>query len=202
MASMKLATDLDNSDFVGARNPDDSAWVKFESRKHLNQFKSEQEGHPVYEMRDFVTIQCPGDQLSVLDTFVSESHKMRFPRQWAHFQNTKTNIAVDGWAIDTWPLITAAQAEELKYRKFQTVEQLADAPFTIIQSMGMGYIELQEKAKIAIRSAKDGSFAQQLAAESKRKDEQLAAMQEQINALLAKSEKVDGRKRKPAKQVE
>lgn len=200
MASLKLASDLDNTDFVGARNPDDSLWVKFESRKHLNAFKSEQEGHPVYDMVDFVTIQAPGDQLNVVDHIVTDRDKARFPRQWAHFQNTKTSGKMEGWAIEEWPLVTAAQAEELKYRKFATVEQLAEAPFNIVQSMGMGYIELQEKAKIALKNAKDGSFALQQAAELKKRDDQIAAMQAQLEQLLAMQAEKPGKPgRKPAK---
>jgi hypothetical protein len=205
MASPKLASDVDNADFVGARNPDDSLWVKFEERKFLNEFKTEQEGHPIFEMREFITIRSPGDPLTVIDTFVTEKHKARFPRQWAHYKNTHENVMVDGWAIDSWPMVTSAQAEEFKYRKFQTVEQLAEAPFNIIQTMGMGYIELQEKAKIALKNAKDGSFAIQQAAELKKRDDQIAAMQSQIAqlVLLAEKQHIEPEKKKsgrPAKQ--
>lgn len=203
MATMKLATDMDNSDFVGARNPDDDLWVKFDSRKYLNAYESEQQGHPIYEMRDFITIQSPGDTRTVIETFVQESHKKRFPRQWAHYQNTKTNIDADGWAIDTWPVITAAQAEELKYRKFQTVEQFADASYAIVQALGMGYVELQQKAKAALKQAKDGSFAIQQAAELKRRDDQIEALQAQINAISSQVAKSDAPKKRgrPAKAV-
>ena len=200
MATMKLASDVDNSEFVGARNPDDTLWVKFESRKFKNEFESEKQGHPIYEMRDFITIQAPGDQLTTIDTFVNESHKRRFPRQWAHYQNTKNNEHVQGWAIDTWPVINAAQAEDLKYRKFQTVEQLAEAPLNVIQSMGMGYVELQEKAKAALNNAKDGAFAIKQAAELKKRDDLIASMQAQIDALAqGQLHNVEKKKGRPAK---
>ena len=196
---MKLATDLDNSDFVGARNPDDNLWVKFELRKWPNAFKSEQEGHPIFEMREFITIQSPGDQLTTIDTFVTEAHKRRFPRQWAHYMNTRTNEGVQGWAIDTWPVVNAAQAEELKYKKVHTVEQLAELPFNVLQTLGMGYVELQEKAKVALQNAKDGSLVLKQAAELKRRDEQIASLQAQITAIAnAQPEKKRGR---PAKAI-
>lgn len=201
MASPMLASDVANTDFVGARNPDDTLWVKFENRKYLNAFKSEQEGHPVFEMREFVTIQAPGDQLSAVDTFATDKHQKRFPRQWAQYQNTQTTGVVNGWAIETWPLVTSAQAEELKYRKFMTVEMLAEAPFNLVQSMGMGFIELQNKAKVAIANAKDGSFALKQAAEIQKRDDQLAAMQEQINSLLAlQSVTTEPKRGRPAKE--
>lgn len=197
MATLKLASDVDNPDFVGARNPDDTLWVRFESRKHLHQFKSEQAGHPVYEMVDFVTIQAPGDQLNVIERIATDKDKARFPRQWAHFMNTKTSGVVDGWAIEEWPLVNAAQAEELKYRKFFTVEQLAEAPDNVVQSLGMGYMELKQKAIIAVRNARDNSLVHKQAAELKKRDEQLAAMQEQINSLLAAQKA--GKPGRPAK---
>lgn len=189
---VQLASDVDNQQFVGARNPDDMLWVKFESRKYENVYKSELEGHPVYEMRDFVTIQAPGDQLTVIDTFVTEAHKRRFPRQWAHFLNTKDNEAPQGWLLESWPPINAAQVEELRYRKFRTVEQLAEAPLNLIQSLGMGFVELQNKAKIALNMSKDSASATKLEAELRHRDEQIAALQDQMKVLLASKEEKRG----------
>lgn len=179
--SAKLASDLDNPEFVGARNPDDGLWVQFDSRKELMGKKSEEAGHPVYEMRDYVTIRVPGDTLNVVVRPVTPSDKARFPRQWAHYQNTRESGAVDGWALEEWPMVNAAQVEELKYRKCFTVEQLAGMPDGIAQSLGMGYLDLKHKAITALRRASEGTD------ELKQRDE---IIQKQAEALAAMEERL------------
>jgi hypothetical protein len=133
-----IASDLNNPDFVGATNPDSRLSATFYSKPLRNNYKSEAEGRPIFEDVDFVRILVPGDNNNVIDTPARDDHKARFPLQWAHYQN---KVAGDSRAIGTpvseWPLITKAQAEELKALKFFTVELIANASDSQIQSLGM-----------------------------------------------------------------
>lgn len=191
--NLGIATDLSNTNFAGASNPDDQLWVRFESRKYEIKHKSEKEGHPVFEMRDFVVIQAPGDQLNIRNTLVTEEHKRRFPRQWAHYQNTKQNETPQGWLLEAWPAVNAAQVEELKYRKVFTVEQLAEMSFGLVQKLGMGYVELQTKAKAAVVAAKDGAIVQAQAVELKKRDEQISAQQAQLDAMAKQMQELSAK---------
>ena len=62
------------------------------------------------EMRDFIIIEVPGDNLTVIDTFAVDEHKKRFPVQWARYQNEKTDGDVEGTLLHDWPILNAAVA--------------------------------------------------------------------------------------------
>ena len=62
-----LASDLNNPEFSGATNPDAALAVEFRLDKVLNEFRSNQEGRPMYDWVDFVRICVPGNNLSVID---------------------------------------------------------------------------------------------------------------------------------------
>lgn len=195
MAGMKLASDLDNTEFVGATNPDSQLFVQFFEEAREITFKSAEAGHPVYEMRDYISIQVPGNELTKVVEQVEDRHKRRFPQQWAHYQNTKQNAPVEGWALKEWTQINAAQLKVLNFHNFFTVEQLAAAADGTINGLGMGYMELKTKAVNALKAAKDASFATQQAAELEKRDAEIAVLKEQM-AQLMESQPKRGRPKK------
>jgi len=183
-----LASDAQNTEFLGAYNPDSRLSVTFYNRPIQNHFKSSKEGRPIYEDMTFVKIFVPGDSTTVIDTVVDESHKARFPMQWAHFQNTH---GADGLTIGTpitqWPAITAAQAEELKALKFATVEQVATASDAQIARIGMlagmAPHAFRDRARAFLLAAKDSALPQAQAEELRKKDEQIADLRAQMAEL-------------------
>lgn len=195
-----LASDAMNTEFAGAYNPDARLSVTFYNRPVQNHFKTTKEGRPIFEDMTFVKIFVPGDSTTVIDTVADDSHKARFPMQWAHFTNTH---GADGLTIGTpitqWPAISAAQAEELKALKFSTVEQVASASDAQIQKIGMlagmSPHAFRDRARAFLLAAKDSALPQAQAEELRKKDEQIAALQAQM-AELAKT--VEGLK--PPKQ--
>lgn len=136
-----IASDLNNPEFAGAiSNPDARLHVTFYSKPVENAFKSKQEQRPIFDQMDFVRIQIPGDKMNIIDTFVREDHKQRFPIQWAAYQNRKAESGegqITGTPITQWPRITSAMAEELKALKFYTVESIAGASDAQLQGIGM-----------------------------------------------------------------
>ena len=61
----------------------------FTAKPMLNEFRSKEEGRPIYDECDFVKIMRPGDSLSIIDTFVRPEHKVRFRRQWQAYQDAQ-----------------------------------------------------------------------------------------------------------------
>jgi hypothetical protein len=168
-------------------NPDSRLSVKFYQRAINNEFKSNLEGRPIMEMRDFIIIEVPGDNLTVIDTFAVDEHKKRFPVQWARYQNEKTDGDVEGTLLHDWPILNAAVAAELKHFRFYTVEQIAEASDAQLNTLGMAAgmspLSLRDKAKAFLSSAKGSALVQQQADELRKRDEELSAMKAQLAEL-------------------
>ena len=168
-------------------NPDSRLNVKFYQRAINNEFKSNLEGRPIMEMRDFIIIEVPGDNLTVIDTFAVDEHKKRFPVQWARYQNEKTDGDVEGTLLHDWPILNAAVAAELKHFRFYTVEQIAAASDAQLNTLGMAAgmspLGLRDKAKAFLSSAKGSALVQQQADELRKRDEELSAMKAQLAEL-------------------
>ena len=166
--------------------------VRFYSKEVQNDFLTNKEGRPISFMADFVRIEIPGNQTSIIDTFVNNSHKTRFPQQWAIYLNEKADgnnnpANVQGTLLRDWPLLNAAQATELKHFKFYTVEQVASASdqqiMAIGMTAGMSPLALRDKAQAFLENAKDSSFAQKQAEELKLRDQEIADLKDQMNRM-------------------
>jgi hypothetical protein len=168
-------------------NPDSRLSVKFYQRAINNEFKSNLEGRPIMEMRDFIIIEVPGDNLTVIDTFAVDEHKKRFPVQWARYQNEKTDGDIEGTLLHDWPILNAAVAAELKHFRFYTVEQIAAASDAQLNTLGMAAgmspLSLRDKAKAFLSSAKGSALVQQQADELRKRDEELSAIKAQLAEL-------------------
>lgn len=174
-------------------NPDSRLNVKFYQKAIDNEYKSALEGRPIMEMADFVIIEVPGNNLTVIDTFASKEHKDRFPVQYARYMNEKIDGDIEGTLLHDWPVLNAAVAAELKHFKFYTVEQIATASDAQLNTLGMAAgmspLSLRDKAKAYLSSAKDSAYSQQLAEKSSKQDEMIARMEAQIAELVAQANK-------------
>jgi len=134
-----IASDDNNPQFVGAHNPDDRLHVRFYVKTLPNAFETEKQGRPIFYEADFVHIHLPGDKNNDIDTFVNDTHKQRFPRQWAHFMNNKKadSEPVIGTPIAEWALVSRSQAEQLRALGFKSVDSIASASDAQLQSIGM-----------------------------------------------------------------
>jgi hypothetical protein len=187
-----------DSDVQGA---DARLAVQFYKKSVKQDDASNEAGRPIFKEFDFVRIMIPGDNLTEIDTYAQESHKQRFPRQWAHYQNQVTNHEdIVGTPLDQWPQITRSQADELRGLKFHTVESIADCSDQQLQRIGMvagmSPHNFRLKAKAFLNLANDSAEVAQREAELQalkaendkikaETDAKLAAMQEQMSALLA-----------------
>jgi hypothetical protein len=83
--------------------------------------------------------------------------------------------------------------KECKYFEIHTVEQLANLSDMNVSRMGMGYMELRNKAKAYLVAAAGTSGETAQAAENQRLKEMIADLQRQMNEV---SEKKLGRPKK------
>ena len=186
--------------------------VTFYKRSVKQENESIAAGRPIFKEFDFVRICVPGDNLTEIDTYAQESHKQRFPRQWAHYQNQVAGQEVIiGTPIEQWPLVSRSQADELKGIKFRTVEDVANCSDQQLQRIGMiagmSPHSFREKAKAFLNLASDSAEVAQREEEMQalreenakikaETDAKLAAMQEQMSARLAAVAKPKTRKPK------
>ena len=182
-------------------NADSRLAVTFYKRSMKQEDESIAAGRPIYKEFDFVRICVPGDNLTEIDTYAQESHKARFPRQWAHYQNqVGGQEQVVGTPIEEWTLISRSQAEELKGIKFRTVEDIANCSDLQLQRIGMiagmsphgfrdkakQFLNLAtETAEVAQKEAEMQALREENAKIKAETDAKLAQMQEQMSALLA-----------------
>ena len=175
--------------------------VQFYKKSVKQEDASNEAGRPIFKEFDFVRIMIPGDNLTEIDTYAQESHKQRFPRQWAHYQNQVSNHQdIIGTPLEQWPQITRSQAEELRGLKFHTVEAIADCSDQQLQRIGMvagmSPHNFRLKAKAFLNLANNSAEVAQREAEMQalraendkikaETDAKLTAMQEQMSALLA-----------------
>jgi hypothetical protein len=198
-----------DSDMQGA---DARLAVQFYKKSVKQDDASNEANRPIFKEFDFVRIMIPGDNLTEIDTYAQESHKQRFPRQWAHYQNqVGSHQDIVGTPLEQWPQVTRSQAEELRGLKFHTVESIAECSDQQLQRIGMvagmSPHNFRLKAKAFLNLANDSAEVahreeelQALRAENDKikaeTDAKLAAMQEQMSALLATVAKPKTRKPK------
>ena len=196
------------------QNADSRLAVQFYKKSMRQEDASNEAGRPIFKEFDFVRIMIPGDNLTEIDTYAQESHKQRFPRQWAHYQNQVAGQEdVVGTPLDQWPLITRSQAEELRGLKFHTVESIAECSDQQLQRIGMvagmsphnfrlkakAFLNLaNESAEVAQRESELQALKEENAKIKAETDAKLSKMQEQMEALLAAVAKPKTRKPKVA----
>lgn len=198
-----LASDLNNPEFTGAKDPDSGLFVEFFWHEPVDAWASREKSQ--LEQRNvqvkgpkqaFVRIMVPGDKNSEWTQAVTEAHKHRFPRQWLAWQISEGLVGgqedIPGWKLAEWEEINPDLLHELTYLRFQTVEQLAGASDKQIQGIGIGGLSLREKARVALRNRMGAETREALEADRAEKEElkrQLAEMQEQLQQLLSQPEK-------------
>lgn len=182
--SQYLASDDANPEFVGAHNPDSRLSCRFFVMPVQNNFKSEMEGRPIFDDLEMVEIHVPGDKLNVVVAPTREEHKRRFPLQWAHYSAKKEGDQrlAGKTPITAWVQLTPAQAEELRWLKFLSVEDVANASDTALQSLkmigGMTPYKLREAAQNYLAAAAGKAVSQ-------RDQEAIASLRAENDTLRA-----------------
>ena len=181
-----LASDVNNPDFVGVSRPDDALYVRFEMYESEDWNKTQETGRKVkLPAKPYIFIQAAGDKTTVIHRPVDDNDKARFPREWLAFQLQEgligSEASIPGWKIEEWDYLNPEQVRDLRYMRFEVVEQIAGASDAQTQRMGMGGSALREAARRALRERMGAETKAELA----KKDAEIAEMKERMAKLEA-----------------
>lgn len=187
-------------------NPDSRLHVVFRRDTIQNNFRSAQEGRPVFDEFDFIRISVPGDTTTVIDRIANEDDKARFPLHWAHYQNTRGEGELAGTPLTSWAILSKSQVEELRALKFMTVESIATASDSQLQRIGMiagmAPHAFRDRAMRYLKAAEDESYVNQQAEIAKNLQDQnkaMAAQMEEMQKVIA--ELAANQKQKPGRKA-
>ena len=137
---------------------------------------------------DHVEIMIPGDERLAPDFIVNESHKQRFPRQWAAYAGDGDAFAGQT-RIETVNWIDPANINELKMRQIHTVEMLAAMTDDAVAASGMlGIHNFRQKAVKFVEDKQKVSRVDEL-------EKQLAELRAQVQSQQAQPVRGRGRPR-------
>ena len=182
-----LASDVNNPEFMNPMNQDEALFVQFYMHdpvvhRATPTTKEQRLGKRI----PYVRIARPGDQTTVIEAAVRDSHKIRFPKQWMAFQVREGLLEAPppiGWKLEEWDEIKDQEnlINQLRFNRFETVEQIAGAADAQLQNLGIGAIGLREKARAAVRAKNRSEFD----SEMKAKDKQINDLMERLTRLEA-----------------
>lgn len=160
---------------------DKKLFVQFYLRAVVNNFKSSQEGRPIFDEVDYVRIIVPGDKNTVIDTKVTPEYAQRFATQFEKYKKNQSQ-AVSGTPLEVWPQMTVGQVAELKAMNVHTVEQLAELPDNLAQRI-MGSHDLRRRATTFLEAANGEAANTKLAAELAQRDNEIELLKAQMSQM-------------------
>ena len=158
-------------------------YAEFSHEAVLDQFATDETGMPVYRDVEMVTIITPGNNKSTFVHKATPEYQHRFKTQWEHFK-AGTEAQHDGLPLTEWPLVTKAQALNLRNSKIFTVEQLAAIIDQNIDILGLGGRDLRDKAKAYLDRAVGAAEISKLFARVNKLEADNLAKEEQIKQLI------------------
>lgn len=168
---------------------DENLLVRFFPKPCENKAKSEAEGRPIYEDKDYIEIRVPGEREVRYCQPANSIDIARFPEHYRRYKARMSQETAAGTPLSEWPGVTRAQVEEFKFLNVTTVEQLLSISDTNAQKF-MGIRALQQKAKAYLESANGQAAANALLETQKQLAEQ-KAINERLMARLDALEAAD-----------
>lgn len=144
---------------------------------------SREKGRPVTIALDYVRIQQPGEK-DFADRPVRDDPSVinRWPQHWARYQEGQQPIP-DGTPIDILFPQNPEIAANLHPLGMHTIEQMAGATAHALQTIGMGSVEWQKKARDFLAAANGGVGMHKLQTELERRDNTIEVLQNEMSLL-------------------
>lgn len=175
--------DFDPADFDRREAADKSVYVKFYMRPVINQDKSNKEGRPIYEDREYLEIRTPGNQTNVVQRPVTDMDRQRFRQAYQSFKAGNEEQVV-GTPLVEVPWITRSIVEELSHLRIRTLEHLAGVNDDVCGRIP-GLYSLKEKAQAAIQQATNQAPIVELQARNESLVQELAALKQTVEEQAA-----------------
>jgi hypothetical protein len=161
---------------------DSKLYVTFYVRAVMNNFKSAEEGRPIFEEKEYIRIIVPGDSKTTVDCPVTDEFRMRFEKQYDKFKKGLEQ-AVVGTPLEVWPQMTVGLVAELKAMNISTVEQLADLDDGRAQKI-MGSHDLRRRARTFLDAAQGEAANNKLNMELEKRDAEIEALKAQMQQII------------------
>lgn len=190
-APQVVKTGMNSYDVI--HGTDQGLFVEFEEVPIKNNFKSEQEGRPIFDSKDFIKITFPGDKTKQVFRPVKDEDKIRFKKQYESFKETG-KVVESGTPLEQWAVLTKTEAAEFKAMKIHTVEALAALPDTALTWLGAR--DYRQKAQLWLENAKGGAVISKLQSENESLKASIEALKAQVKdiATIKSKEPKDGSK--------
>jgi hypothetical protein len=163
---------------------DDKLIVGFYKKSVLNPSRSREMGQPVYEGRDFVKIQHPGETLNIVDRPAHDGDKQRWPQKWAHYLAGVTQIP-DGIPLSLLFPDKPQIVDMMRGYNIHTVEQLSNLSAQAISTVGMGAQDWVNAAKRYMERADKGVNHHQFEKALADKDQDIRTLRRQLDEVTA-----------------
>ena len=144
--------------------------------------ESEKQGRPVYRDVPFIKVVVPGDVNNIIERKASKEDEQKFPKAWARYKAQEADV-MEGTPLEQWPQMSRSLVKEAKFFEIHTVEQLAGLSDINVSKIGMGYLELRNKAKAYLAAAAGTAGETAQAAENQRLKDMIADLQKQMSEL-------------------
>lgn len=151
--------------------------------------KSEAAGRPVFEDRDFIHIQQPGER-DFVERIANSSDRMRWAEKWAAYQNQREQLD-EGTPLSVLFPSEPAIIEMMRHVKVHTAEQLANLTEAGIERIGMGARSYVERAKRFLEEAKLAAPFSKMQADLEAKDSRIAALEDKLGQALRRIESLE-----------
>ena len=177
------------------------AYVSFKTIAKQNMRASTEEGRYIGRDVDVVTVRQIGatdsvewevprwleqNRIEVINGRLPQDHAEKYAESYKRWKAGQ-EMPVEGTPIKSWPVISPAQVEVIIHAGIRTVEDLASLNDEGLRKVGMGAVELKQKAKTWIEVSQDkGKVTQEMAAVAKQNEQ----LQKTIDTLTAKVEKL------------
>lgn len=161
--------------------------VKFFRGTVQDPVESAKAGYPKHRAVEMIRIIVPGDRDNIVEREVLPIDLQRFESIYSRWKAQGDGPEMDGLPLTAWPSMDAALAEDLRYWKIYTVEQLAALPDNLLQKIGPLH-EWRKKAQNFLAAAKDNAVLERFQADAKSKDAEIASLKEMVARLNEKLE--------------
>jgi hypothetical protein len=155
------------------------SYVRFEKRAVEDRVASMALGHYMTKDVDFAIItpigskdMIPREAEGWLASLEQQAREERIPKQWVvQYKEAYAawkrgeELPVSGTAVKGWPVLSPAQQANVIAANVRTVEDLAQANDEAMRRIGMGGVEMKQKAEAWLKAAKNlGGVTQEISA--------------------------------------
>lgn len=177
-------------DFNTVNRGDDSRWfVVFYDKTIHNPQRSAELGRPEYDVKCYVRMQEPGDNLSIHDRPATDFDMRRFPAQYRAYTEGR-GTEQPGTPIELLFPANPELVAMFKHLKITTVQVLAALEGNGLASVGMGAQEFKQKAQRYLDASKEGEAFTKMQGELAQRDQEIAALKQQNTEVMERLDKL------------